>query len=195
MPAIFPETDNVTTLLIGEAPGPVGADKSGVPFWGDEAGTVLYQTLESIGMAIFPASVWKSWDGATLKGLGIKPRLIGVAITNAFGRCPTDDGREFRNPSDAELSSPENRIRLKGDLSKAIAMRSRSNLLVVTLGQRARKAVQLLGPLQSVETHHLPHPSTLGLLQAQRNHGKGTKIEALKEEWAVRLKSLLVERG
>jgi hypothetical protein len=79
VPAIFPEAGTVTTLLIGEAPGPFGADKSGVPFWGDGAGRVLYQTLESLGMAIFPASVWMCWNGATLKGLDIKPRLKGVA--------------------------------------------------------------------------------------------------------------------
>jgi hypothetical protein len=195
VPAIFPPSGTVSTLLIGEAPGPSGADKSGVPFWGDEAGKLLYRTLESLGLARFPASVWESWDGAALNTLSQKPRLRRVAITNAFARCPTDDGTSFRSPSDAELSSADNRARLNRDLAKAVARRSGSNLRVVTLGERARTAVQLLAPLESVEVHHLPHPSSQGILQAHPNHGRGLKIETLKEEWAAQLKSLLVDRS
>lgn len=191
VPAIFPDSGTVSTLLIGEAPGPTGADKSNIPFWGDEAGKLVYRTLETLGLAVFPATVWNGWDGASLRSLGIKPQLLGVAITNAFGRCPTDDGTSFRSPTNAELSSADNRSRLNRDMSKAVAMRSGRILRVVTFGERARAAVQLLGPLQSVEIHHLSHPSSQGLLQAQPKHGKGTKIETLKEAWATQLKSLL----
>jgi uracil-DNA glycosylase len=192
VPAIFPHSGTVSTLLVGEAPGPTGADKSNVPFWGDEAGKLVYRTLETLGLAVFPATVWDSWDGATLKKLGIEPQLIGVAITNAFGRCPTDDGTSFRSPTNAELASADNRSRLNRDMAKAVAMRSGRNLRVVTFGERARAAVQLLGPLQNVEIHHLSHPSSQGLLQTQPDHGKGLKIETLKEAWVAQLKSLLL---
>jgi hypothetical protein len=191
VPAIFPDSGPVSTLLIGEAPGPTGADKSGVPFWGDEAGKLLYRTLEALGLAVFPATVWDGWDGETLKSLGIKPRLKGVAITNAFGRCPTDNGTSFRSPSDAELSSADNRARLNRDVAKAVAMRSGSNLRVVTLGARARTAFELLPPLSNVEVTHLSHPSRQGLLQAEPNRGKGTKIESLRQAWAAKLTLLL----
>jgi uracil DNA glycosylase superfamily protein len=191
VPAIFPDSGTVTTLLIGEAPGPRGADKSGVPFWGDEAGKVLYRTLEALGLAVFPATVWDGWDGETLKSLGIKPRLKGVAITNAFGRCPTDNGTSFRSPSDAELSSADNRARLSADVATALARRSGTNLRVVTLGERARTALELLPPLNNAEISHLSHPSRQGLLQAEPKHGKGTKIESLKKAWVTQLTLLL----
>lgn len=191
MPAIFPEFGTVSTLLIGEAPGPNGADKSGVPFWGDEAGEPLYRTLGAAGLAAFPATVWKDWDGATLRSLGVKPRLTGVAITNAFGRCPTDDGNRFRTPTKAEVSSDDNLARLSSDIAKAIAMCSGGDLRVVTIGEIARTAVQLLGPLLGIEIQHLPHPSRQGLLQAQPNHGKGTHIADLRQGWEAQLTSLL----
>jgi len=195
VPAIFPDSGSISTLLIGEAPGPNGADKSGVPFWGDEAGKILYRTLQSMGLAIFPATVWERWDGETFKSLGVKPRLSGVAITNAYGRCPTNNETSFRPPSDAELSSIDNQARLNSDVTKAVALRSRTNLRVVTLGERARTALELFPPFQSVEVHHLSHPSDQGLLHGQPNHGKGMKIEALKESWVEQLKSLLVDKS
>jgi uracil-DNA glycosylase len=195
VPAIFPESGTVSTLLVGEAPGPNGADKSGIPFWGDEAGELLYRTLESQGLAVFPATVWKDWDGATLNSLGVKPRLTGVAVTNAFGRCPTDNGTSFRTPTKAEVSSDDNRARLSRDIAKAIAMCAGADLRVVTIGEVARAAVQLLGPLQGVEIQQLPHPSRQGLLQTQPNHGKGMHIDDLRQDWAAQLKSLLADRS
>src|SRR5579864_8450810 len=89
VPAIFPESGPISALLIGEAPGPEGADKSLIPFWGDRVGELLYRTLKAKGFADFPDMVWDHWDGATLRSLDIKPRLQTVAITNAFDRCPT----------------------------------------------------------------------------------------------------------
>jgi len=121
----------------------------------------------------------------------MKPRLTRVAITNAFGRCPTDDGTRFRTPTEAEVSSDDNRARLSSDVAKAIAMCSAGDLRVVTIGEIARTALQLLGPLQGVEIHHIAHPSRQGLLQAQPNHGKGTHIADLRKGWESQLTSLL----
>ena len=33
VPALFPAKGPVGALIYGEAPGPNGADKSGIPFW------------------------------------------------------------------------------------------------------------------------------------------------------------------
>jgi Uracil DNA glycosylase superfamily len=191
VPAIFPDSGTVSALVIGEAPGPNGADKSGIPFWGDEAGRLLYGTLQTLGLAVFPDSVWTSWDGASLKRLGVRPRMTGIALTNAFARCPTDNGTSFRSPSNEELSTAENQARLNGDIARAIGMLTGTTLRVVTLGERADTALRLLGSLQTMEVHHLPHPARQGLLQDEPNHGKGTHIKDLEQKWAARLKAIL----
>jgi len=191
VPAIFPDSGTVSTLLIGEAPGPNGADKSGIPFWGDEAGKLVYRTLQTLGLAVFPATVWTSWDGASLKGLAVRPRMSGIAITNAFARCPTNDGISFRPPSNAELSTAENQARLNGDIARAIGMLSGTTLRVVALGERAEMALQLLESIQTMDVHRLPHPGRQGLLQDERDHGKGTHIKDLEQKWAGRLKAIL----
>ena len=38
---LFPVTGPVKVMLFGEAPGPLGADQSGVPFWGDRSGKLV----------------------------------------------------------------------------------------------------------------------------------------------------------
>ena len=45
-PPFFPTAGSVSALIYGEAPGPNGADKSGIPFFGDRAGRPLYEALE-----------------------------------------------------------------------------------------------------------------------------------------------------
>ena len=63
----FPEGGMLRSILYGEAPGPRGADQSGVPFWGDGAGIPLYRALAVAGCADFADSVWERWDGAALR--------------------------------------------------------------------------------------------------------------------------------
>ena len=47
IPALFPDSGPVSVMLFGEAPGPRGADQSGIPFWGDRAGVSVYRALEA----------------------------------------------------------------------------------------------------------------------------------------------------
>lgn len=70
--------------VVGLAPGKHGANRTGRPFTGDAAGTLLFDTLAKFGLAIRPA------DGDT--------ELIGVAIDNAVkclppGNRPTPEER------------------------------------------------------------------------------------------------------
>ncbi|MBC7564150.1 MAG: hypothetical protein H7305_14680, partial [Gemmatimonadaceae bacterium] len=53
----------IRAILIGEAPGPRGADQSGIPFFGDRAGRPLYAALAAAGLVTFvgdPTGV--PWD-------------------------------------------------------------------------------------------------------------------------------------
>lgn len=65
-------------LIVGLAPGMHGANRSGRPFTGDYAGTLLYQTLHQFGYASAPESVSVD-DGL---------QLIGCRITNAVKCLP-----------------------------------------------------------------------------------------------------------
>ena len=57
---LAPADGPVQVLIMGEAPGPRGADKSGVPFLGDAAGRMLYDVLARMGAVTLPAAVTKS---------------------------------------------------------------------------------------------------------------------------------------
>src|SRR5689334_16844923 len=89
VPVLFPESGPVRIYLMGEAPGPRGADQSGLPFWGDRAGVLVYRALAQAGLAEVPEAAWEDWDGARFRALGLRPRLIGAALGNAFPSCPT----------------------------------------------------------------------------------------------------------
>jgi uracil-DNA glycosylase family 4 len=65
-------------LIVGLAPGMHGANRSGRPFTGDYAGTLLYQTLHQFGYASAPESVSVD-DGL---------QLISCRITNAVKCLP-----------------------------------------------------------------------------------------------------------
>ena len=188
--ALFPEEGPIHVLLMGEAPGPLGADQSGVPFWGDRAGQLVYQALEAIGMAEVPAAAWEEWDGSRFAASGLRPRLRGAALGNAFPRCPTDDGQKFRAPNDKELRAPANLARLGADLAKAAA-RCPGRLGVIGLG---RRAAWVLGQLEDAPPYDLtilPHPSAQGLLQAAPGKGRGLRLRDLQDAWVEQLKVLL----
>ena len=180
----------VRVMLVGEAPGPRGADQSGIPFWGDRAGKTVYQALLKAGLAEVPDEAWASWDGKLLKELGLKPTLHSVALGNAYPICPTKDGQTFRAPTDAELKSPENLARIRGDVERAVSL-CPGRLRIIAMGKRA---LWLLGRLEGApdfELQVLPHPSAQGLLQDAPNKGKGLHLADLELAWRVRLAELL----
>ncbi len=186
---LFPLEGSVRVMLFGEAPGPLGADKSGIPFWGDRAGRSVFRGLEAAGMAQVPPEAYEDWDGARMKARGLAPLLWGVALSNAFPRCPTRDGQTFKAPTDRELASPENLARIGQELSVAAA-RCPGTLRVIAMGKRAEWLfLRIQDPLFELCT--LPHPSAQGLLQAAPGKGKGLKLSDLQAGWERQLGELL----
>lgn len=177
-------------MLFGEAPGPLGADKSGIPFWGDRAGKAVFRALESAGLAEVPPSAYADWGGERFKALGLRPVVRQVALSNAFPSCPTRDGQTFRAPSDAELKSSTNLARLKRELSQGMD-RCPQRLRVVAMGRRAAWILQRLELEPAFELHELPHPSAQGLLQAAPSKGKGLRLADLQAAWEQKLRELL----
>lgn len=190
VPALFPEAGPVSVMLFGEAPGPRGADQSGIPFWGDGAGITVYRALAAAGRAEVPETAWEDWDGARFKALGLAPRLVGTALSNAYPSCPTKDGEHFHAPSNRDLASPANLARLASELARA-TRDGASALRVIAFGKRAEWALSRLEGAPPFELHALPHPSAQGLLQAAPGKGRGLKLEDLRAAWRARLEDLL----
>ena len=190
VPALFPPSGPVSVMIFGEAPGPRGADQSGIPFWGDGAGITLYRVLAATGRAEVPEAAWEDWDGARFKALGLAPRLHGTALSNAYPACPTKDGEHFHTPSNRDLLAPENLARLAAELRRA-AEGLAAPLRVIAFGKRAEWVLSRLEGAPPLDLHALPHPSAQGLLQGAPNRGKGLKLDDLRAEWQHRLKHLL----
>ena len=190
VPPLFPTAGPVWVLLVGEAPGPRGADQSGIPFWGDRAGKIVYRTLAKAGLAEVPEEAWDSWDGKILKERGLQPILHGVALGNAYPICPTNNGQTFRAPSDAELRAPENLARIRIDVERATSL-CPDRLRIIAMGKRALWLFGRLEDAPEFELHVLPHPSAQGLLQGAPNKGKGLHLADLELAWRTRLGELL----
>lgn len=140
-------------------------------------------------MAEFPAEALESWDGAALRSAGLAPRVGGVALSNAFPRCPTRDGTHFRAPTDAELRAPENLRRLREELARAA--QPGKSLRVLAMGRRAAWVLQRLEGAPPIQLETLPHPSAQGLLQAAPGKGRGLHLADLRAAWEARLVALL----
>lgn len=190
VPALFPESGPVSVMLFGEAPGPRGADQSGIPFWGDGAGITVYRVLAQTGRAEVPEAAWADWDGARFKALGLAPRLHRTALSNAFPACPTKDGEHFHAPSNRDLLAPANLARLTAELHRAAIGRAEP-LRVIAFGKRAEWVLGRLPGTPPMDLQALPHPSAQGLLQGAPNKGKGLKLEDLRLAWQERLRGLL----
>ena len=190
VPALFPASGPVSVMLFGEAPGPRGADQSGLPFWGDGAGITVYRALAATGRAEVPEAAWADWDGARFRALGLAPRLLGTALSNAYPACPTKDGEHFHAPYNRDLLAPANLARLASELGRAAE--GVPSLRVIAFGKRAEWVLNRLPDAPPFELHALPHPSAQGLLQAAPGKGKGLRLEDLRAEWAARLEALLV---
>lgn len=177
----------IRAVLVGEAPGPRGADQSGIPFFGDRAGKPLYAALAAAGVVTFtgdPDAV--PWDGRALIGAGVRPIVTQVLLTNAYDRCPTDDGEHFRAPTRAERESPDNLARLRHDIDLAVR---RGADRICCLGKVAASVVHMLALPMMV--HLLPHPSAQGLLTSAPDRGKGARMADLEAAWIAHLAALL----
>lgn len=192
VPTLFASEGMVDVLLLGEAPGPRGADQSGVPFWGDRAGLLVYRALAETGRADVPAGAFEDWDGAHLKARGWFPRLHRTALGNAHPSCPTADGDTFRAPTDRELKNAENLARLQQDLAQ-VRSRCGGTATLITLGKRAAYVVGMLD-LNGFRHVALPHPSAQGLLQAAPDKGRGLRLADLQAAWERQLRELLAGR-
>jgi uracil-DNA glycosylase len=192
VPPLWPDdpTDRIRAILVGEAPGPRGADQSGIPFFGDRAGKPLYAAMRAAGVVQFSGDpVGVKWDGAALVAAGVRPVVSGIVLTNGFDRCPTDDGQHFRAPTRAERESPENLARLRTDIEAAIV---RGADRICCLGKVAASVVRLVDP--PITVHELPHPSAQGLLTSAPNRGRGARMADLEAAWIATLADLLRPR-
>ena len=196
VPMLLPAEGPVHVLIVGEAPGPRGADKSGIPFFGDAAGRHLYTALERLGAMAMPLEIdTLPWDGAVFTAAGLAPVARGVALGNAFDRCPSDDGDSFRAPLRSELESTENFARLDRDLDE---LTTRGLKGVVTLGRIAARTFDVLltqKPRPALARRALPHPSAQGLLSMAPDRGKGAKMADLQEAWMVRCEDSIIQAG
>jgi hypothetical protein len=196
VPMLVPRDGPVPVLIVGEAPGPRGADKSAIPFWGDAAGRHLYTALAAIGAVTLPRTYdTVPWDGNALRRRAYKPTAHGVALTNALDRCPTDDGFHFRAPARRELQSPDNLRRLAADIERLLP---RGLTGILTLGRVATTTVEfLLGtrPDLTLRTQSVVHPSAQGLLSMAPNRGKGSRMADLQAQWQARCQAAVVELG
>ena len=193
---LLPDDGEVRVFIIGEAPGPRGADKSGYPFFGDAAGEHLYRLLAEMGAAKMPEQCASlPWDGSAFAAKGLRPMLNGVAMGNAFDRCPTDDGVRFRAPTRVELEGDENIARLRGELRM---LQSRGLVGIVTLGRVATRTVDKVmdsDEFRSLVHRSVPHPSAQGLLSMAPDRGRGARMEELKRQWMERCRDAIVDAG
>lgn len=198
VPILVPVKGPVFVVLVGEAPGPRGADKSGFPFFGDAAGRHLYQALMRLGALTLSRSVEGiPWNGSDFSKLGIVPTVHGVALDNAFDHCPSDDGMRFRAPSSHELLDTGNMSRLMSHIEQ---LRTRGLRGVVTLGKVATRTMEhclrLTPDIQDqVKLLSLPHPSAQGLLSMAPNRGKGARMADLQEQWIMNCIASVREAG
>jgi hypothetical protein len=193
VPACFPVRGDVHVILYGEAPGPLGADRSGVPFWGDRSGKLVYRALALAGMAEVPVEAWSHWDGRTLARLGLRPRLDGAALSNALGFCPTRDGQQFCAPPQAELLRDKNIARVISELQQA-AKRCPHTLTVIAMGRHSQKLLDKLMAAPAAPPfvlERLAHPSAQALLSTAPAKGKGLKLVDLQRRWEQTLVALL----
>lgn len=193
---LLPGDGPVHVFLVGEAPGPRGADKSGYPFFGDAAGKPLYQVLQSLGAVVLPEGIEAlPWDGAAFRAACMVPVAHGMALGNAFDQCPTSDGSRFRAPSRAELYGDDNRRRLERELAH---LASRGLRGIVTMGRVAKDTIDAVcadTPHDQWLRAHVPHPSAQGLLSMAPNRGRGARMADLQQEWMQRCRAAMISAG
>lgn len=102
----FSSCRNPSVLLVGEAPGPRGANRTGYPFWGDDAGLELYGLIGELGLLDEPFSPWI--PGAL--PVGASPPAGRYAITNACTQMPVGHDGKFCAPTASRLDREAQRL-------------------------------------------------------------------------------------
>lgn len=111
---------NAEIFIIGEAPGRLGADLTGVPFTKDRSGIFLQKLLCNLGLnKTEPES--------------IRPKLKGVYITNIVRCNPQDQNGTNRSPTKNEINNCINYLEKELEIIKP--------KLVITLGLPASKVL------------------------------------------------------
>jgi uracil-DNA glycosylase len=102
----FSSCGNPSVLLVGEAPGPRGANRTGYPFWGDDAGIEVYGLIGELGLLDELFSPWI--PGAS--PVGESPPAGRYAITNACTQMPVGDDGRFCAPTASRLDGEAQRL-------------------------------------------------------------------------------------
>lgn len=102
----FAGSPNPSLLLIGEAPGPRGANRTGFPFWGDDSGLEVYRLVEELGLFDEQFTQWKAGEDLS----GTRPPCGRYAITNACSQMPIDDRGRFCEPEQSRLETEAPRL-------------------------------------------------------------------------------------
>lgn len=102
----FPREPHPELLVIGEAPGPRGADRTGYPFWGDDSGVDIYGLIARFGLMDEPFVAYKRRTDLS----GTCPPRGRYCITNACPRMPLAPGGGFCAPTPQRLEQEALRI-------------------------------------------------------------------------------------
>lgn len=130
-------------LIVGLAPGVKGANRTGRPFTGDFAGTLLYETLLAYGFA----------EGAFEARIDDSLQLVDCMVTNAV-RCVPPENK----PTPAEINT------CRGFLSARIAAMTHLKAIVV-LGRIAHDST-----LTALKARKAAFPFTHGARHAVAPH-------------------------
>jgi uracil-DNA glycosylase family 4 len=128
----FGDTD-AKLLIIGLAPGPHGANRTGRLFTGDHSGQWLMKALYEIGFSNNPASI-SAKDGLILKN---------VFITSCL-RCAPPSNK----PLNSELVNCSNYLVKELEILKRVKV-------VITLGYIAFQTYCKINDLNKLQFHHL----------------------------------------
>jgi len=111
---------NANIFIIGEAPGRLGADVTGVPFTKDRSGVFLQKMLCQIGLNLSEPDC-------------VNPKLKGVYITNIVKCNPQTESGTNRSPKNEEIDNCLNYLEKELDIVKP--------RLVITLGLPSSKII------------------------------------------------------
>lgn len=164
-------------LIVGLAPGMHGANRTGRPFTGDHAGTLLYQTLHKFGFATHSESL----------SVDDELQLTNCRITNAVKCLPPDN-----KPVGAEINT------CNAFLANELALLPESSLILALGGIAHRAIIKALALRQAdykfahAAVHELGHRRLLDSYHCSRyNTNTGRLTTKMFETVFAQAKELL----